>query len=1286
MKTLIHSFGSFRWQHGFRLAIFGIVGLCAMAVASARTITLTLEFAQLKYAVLNPYYSGQTFYTVNVLVSSDVDLGTNVDQINSPGSNPAFGGSEGGNGYSLFGDFASAVNAATNGNWTLTTTNGATYTFTVSVNPNAGAIVFPAVQINTPADGNQSVSTNTPFNWSGPASWTELDLADHDLDYSFYDGDSPDPTATSWDSPPTLPLGTNFFEVTYQTNAAAFFTISVPVDNLSHPFTNWVSATKLSDFAQSEFVTVTNPVALEIGHTLIAHYTFDGDENHLGVDASPNDNNIGAYDYSYWGQIQTNSADAETGAGAIQFFGTSCLTPENQVLTNFDNILAGSFTFSGWVKTTTSQGNDNDDAVNGATVFWAYNDHNNTNDTIPLAITGSKAAFSTRDHLGNSSTIHSVTSINDGNYHLITVTRNQSTGEKRLYVDGNFEASEFGTTDPLNGNNYFLSIGGTTISSYAGLLDDLQIYSGVLSPGEITNLYSNPGSTAANVSGLDFNSALNTTNLPWATSGDTDWFIETTNTYDGVSAAQSGSVINNQSSTLSVTVTGPGTLTFWWNCLADETSFDYIAYLDGDPNGGYLDDLYTDSGWIQDGPFNIPAGTHTVSWTAFAYGDTDPNEAGFLDQVSYVPDTAPMITLNPFSQTNYPGYSVYLSAGATNNAALAWQWYKVGSGAIAGATNYYLIPTNSGVSTVAGSYYAIATTPLGSANTTTAAVSFVTAPLPPDWSLAFKSPFFPVDEDSVTKDYYYGCTVDTNGNIYVAAEFGGNTDVGASNLDSGTGGDAAAIVKQSPTGSPVWAFGITNNGAGSSYAECVAPAPGNGVYLAGNYSGTNWLGTTKLIDAGNGDMFIARFDVNGSNIWLKTFGGTNTDFLILNSLASDSSGNVTLAGLLGSGPVTIGSSNYNVVGQQGILVQLDSTGVVRWSQLLPAWPQYLTYSAGRLYASLNSTTIGGTTNVVIGGISNITDRAWAIASLNDTNGQAFWIRGVGAQNGSANGNPYSVGLIDDVPRLAVSGTNVFITGVAYSSTALFGAINVSFNSLRGQYFARYDTNGNAQVATTYGSVTTTPIAAVADTNGNVYVSGNYDDYSFFGIDEIAAPQNTIPYTGDYAQAFVAKFDRNGNPLWARGAVSTTTVNLLGIALASGGVWASGWCQSGYYPQTVPTAFGTNNVYSDAQYVGGGAGGSINIIWYPAGVLAKITDATSATPVTLLNPHDIGANFQFQFLSENGFNHNILYRTNLVAGNWQTNSTVAGDGTVKIISLPFSIFGSSKQGFIRVSTQ
>ena len=1191
-------------------------------------------------------------------------------------------------GYNYIYDFADIMGKLTNGNWTiyftnLNTTNVTIYNFKVTA-PGFTTNSIPNVFVTSPTNDATITNRNSTFTWQGPTNYDSLNVSLHTPNNSnpFQSATLP-ASQTSWSAPVTLPYGTNIFTPQYIKNSDSIFVVTIPRNASSNAISAWSSTNRLTDSYDSQFIIPFLPSS--VGFTNVMHYTFD-DGSNAGQDTSSNhfDINCG----SDWGPTtDVASTNAVAGGNARQFYGYSSQSVGCGQTVTFDawtNVFGGSFSVSAWVNTTTTVGSDGDNWDDFSGQSLIYVDDYNGHGTSPIGFTGSKVAFFTGDSFGNQDTLHSISSVTTGHYVHIVVTRDGADGEKKIYVNGMLEATDSDSAEVLTGNlgapgNGSESIGGTPNSPYTGLVDDVQIYSGILTSSDVTYLYQNPGSVAVSVV-QDFNAALETTNLTWTTSGDATWFVETTNTDSDFSAAQSGNVINNQTSVLSTTVTGPGTLTFHWKNDSNGN-----LDLEFDIDGNYQDDITGITGWSQDGDFTLSAGQHTLTWTTIANGDSTPLGSGYLDQVNFFPYVAPVIALNPFNQTNYPGYPVGLIAAVTasNDTSIAWQWYKLGSGAITNATNAFFTPTNSGTASVAGGYYAVASNPAGYANTTTAVVNFVNAPLPPDWARAFKSPFQAQDSSQVTTDFYYNMAVDATGNLYAAAEFGGNMTIGSSNLNSGTGGDAAALVKQSPTGAPIWVAGITNNGGGSAYGQNVTLAPG-GVYFSGNYNGTNWLGTNKLSPNSSGGIFLGRFDTNGSNIWLKTYGTTNTSFTTINCLVADPAGNVTVAALFGAGPISIGTNNFTIDGQEGLVFQLNAAGTVVWAQKFSSeFVQHMAYSAGRLYASFGTFTNAAGTNAVIGNVTNSTDRAWAIASLNYTNGQPIWIRGVAARSGSDANNPYALGVIDDVPRIAVSGSDVFLVGAAYDSNALFGSITVNFNSLRGQYFARYDTNGTVQIATTYGSPSTTPRCIIADTNGNVYVDGLFDNFSFFGNDMIAAPRNVLQYTGDFGQAFLAKFDRNGNALWARMAVAPSTVNFLGIALASDGVWASGWCRStntasGY----TPTAFGTNNVYGDTQVIT--LGSSVVFVGYAAGVLAKITDVTiPSLAVTLGSQGLSGTNYQFNFISTAGHTNQVQYSTNLATHTWLVYTNIVGDGTLKTISVPAK---TPVQKFFRVITQ
>jgi hypothetical protein len=175
---------------------------------------------------------------------------------------------------------------------------------------------------------------------------------------------------------------------------------------------------------------------------------------------------------------------------------------------------------------------------------------------------------------------------------------------------------------------------------------------------------SNPALLTVNAA-TDFNTALNTSNLVWVTSGDANWYVQSTNTHDGVSAAQSGHITDNQVSTLQTTVSGPGTLTFWWQ-VSSELNFDKFSFsVDGVGQ-------YTNSGllaWEQK-TVVIAAGTHTLTWTYRKdVSLSDGFDAAWLDQVTFTPTAN--LTL----------------AAALNNSNLVW--------ATSGDANWFPQTTNT---------------------------------------------------------------------------------------------------------------------------------------------------------------------------------------------------------------------------------------------------------------------------------------------------------------------------------------------------------------------------------------------------------------------------------------------------------------------------------------------------------------------------------------------------------------------------------------------------------------
>ncbi len=116
------------------------------------------------------------------------------------------------------------------------------------------------------------------------------------------------------------------------------------------------------------------------------------------------------------------------------------------------------------------------------------------------------------------------------------------------------------------------------------------------------------------------------------------WFAQSTETHDGVDAAQSAALPDNGISGLQTTVTGPVAVTFWWR-VSSEERFDKLRFLLDDAE---VNAISGETSWAATGLY-IPPGTHTLRWS---YGKDDTassgQDAGWLDSLRFHSSIVPL--------------------------------------------------------------------------------------------------------------------------------------------------------------------------------------------------------------------------------------------------------------------------------------------------------------------------------------------------------------------------------------------------------------------------------------------------------------------------------------------------------------------------------------------------------------------------------------------------------------------------------------------------------------------
>ena len=290
----------------------------------------------------------------------------------------------------------------------------------------------------------------------------------------------------------------------------------------------------------------------------------------------------------------------------------------------------------------------------------------------------------------------------------------------------------------------------------------------------------------------------------------------------------------------------------------------------------------------------------------------------------------------------------------------------------------------------------------------------------------------------------YGIAVDSAGNVSVAGTFRQSTTFGEGGATATTltsaGNVDIFVARYDNAGALLWAKQA--GGAGYDQASGVAIDAWGNSYLTGTFNDSAVFGAgeptvTTLLDDGDGDMFLARYDSTGALVWAKRAGGTAPDSG--KAIAVDAGGNSYLTGAFSASAVFgLGEPAMTTLTSSGeedvFLARYDSSGTLLWAKQA---------------------------------------------------GGASWDSGRDIHI-DASGNSYVSGEFED--------SAIFGPGES-GQTTLVGVFGSGGNN--GAFVAKYDSAGTLVWAKQPAGYTQ---ASASDATGNVFVSGNFSGTVTFGAD------------------------------------------------------------------------------------------------------------------------------------------------------------------------------------------
>ena len=374
----------------------------------------------------------------------------------------------------------------------------------------------------------------------------------------------------------------------------------------------------------------------------------------------------------------------------------------------------------------------------------------------------------------------------------------------------------------------------------------------------------------------------------------------------------------------------------------------------------------------------------------------------------------------------------------------------------------------------------------------------------------------------------------------------------ASPFTLGTGDDAVSlnssgfadifIARYRADGTLDWAKSV--GGTNSDTLRALTVLADGSCVVGGLFSGNFTAESAALTSQGGSEVFLIKYQPDGTQAWAKSMGGTNNDWL--SDLTATADGNIGFAAAgFSTSFITGGGASATNTGLSGMDVfigKIDATtGNGTWVRGYGG----LTGDEPSSGILVRSTPDGGLAVVAPWQVTSLTfsnsalnftkastNQEWLMVKY-DASGALAWAKTAGGVSAEA---PYNMAVLADGDVVAyglVNGTVTFGAGEAGVSTSTgFGSNDAALARFSGvdgtlKWVKRFGGNGGEAVPVFYG-LTVLP-------DGSLAVTGSFSNaLCRFGVGEPG--ETTLTALTTPAELYVARMNAsNGNLIWAKSA-------------------------------------------------------------------------------------------------------------------------------------------------------